>query len=563
MAEAISTSTWFQPREPADCPVCREARTALSAERIVLAGGLAIDLLSGSGVVSLLQNVLLRVAQAVQASRVSVLVPEAVGRWRVFASSADHETHDILIDAERYPELLEVRRTVAPYVAADVDTAPEFKGALRVIRAAGVTGVAAFPIFVASPGVEPAVMKVSFFEPATPDRVAFATLAAHLLVHRLARLPRAEVAAQLGMPAPAASSTDAAALLKLLPIPACLVDAGGRIVHANARALWLVRGREPAAPDDPLQLRFRPDQPWAGATSRWEARVVGKKGELRVLGWSTKLGNERRLILMEPHPEARRRAHERAIRETLAQKLRELEDANALLAEYARVRDRFVSDAAHELKTPLSILRSYLDTLNDDLAAGLSVQQREFLAAAAHGAQRLQRLIDELLDLAALDAARLPMALGAVSSAGVIGAVLDELQPVATAARVALEGRVSDDMAVRADPDRLRQVLRNLVENGLKYTRPGGEVAVTTSRNGDRALLCVRDTGVGISADSLPRIWDEFVRLPGNHLSDGAGLGLAIVRRLVLAMGGRVWAESDPGSGSRFFVELPLWTGEG
>jgi signal transduction histidine kinase len=76
-------------------------------------------------------------------------------------------------------------------------------------------------------------------------------------------------------------------------------------------------------------------------------------------------------------------------------------------------------------------------------------------------------------------------------------------------------------------------------------------------------LLCVCDNGVGIPADALPHIFDEFVRVQGNGLSSGSGLGLAIVRRLVLAMGGRVWADSQAGSGSRFFVELPLWTGEG
>jgi signal transduction histidine kinase len=76
-------------------------------------------------------------------------------------------------------------------------------------------------------------------------------------------------------------------------------------------------------------------------------------------------------------------------------------------------------------------------------------------------------------------------------------------------------------------------------------------------------VLSVRDTGVGIPAESLPRIFEEFVRVPGNQIGDGSGLGLAIVRRLVLAMGGRVWAESVPAEGSSFFVELPLWTGAG
>ena len=100
------------------------------------------------------------------------------------------------------------------------------------------------------------------------------------------------------------------------------------------------------------------------------------------------------------------------------------------------------------------------------------------------------------------------------------------------------------------------------MENGLKYTRRGGEVTVDLSRQGDRGVISVHDNGVGISPEALPRIFDEFVRGPNSQAAEGAGLGLAIVRRLVLAMGGRVWVDSSPGQGSRFFVELPLWSGD-
>ena len=140
---------------------------------------------------------------------------------------------------------------------------------------------------------------------------------------------------------------------------------------------------------------------------------------------------------------------------------------------------------------------------------------------------------------------------------------MEELQPLAANAKVALLERAESELPVRADPERLRQVLRNLIENGLKHTRAGGELAVAAEKRGNRAVLCVRDNGVGIPAEPLPHIFEEFVRVPGNRPGKGAGLGLAIVRRLVLAMGGRVWAESTPGEGSSFFVELPLWTGAG
>jgi signal transduction histidine kinase len=562
MLERISATSWFPPQEPVDCVVCGAACETLSPEGLASAGALAVRLIACGRVVPLLEAAVASLARVVGPGRVAVLVPEVAGKWRVFTSTSGTETHDLVIDSERYPELSEVRRTGTPFLAPDVQSAPELKPARLFLAAAGVQGLAAFPIFRATASVEPVVLKLSFQHELEPSQLALVVLIAHQLVHKLARLPQGDVASQLGIPLPPTEASDPRSLLRLLPLPAAVIDAEGRIVHANPRATWLLLGRD-AAPGDEQVLGLRPERPWLARGSRWEAKLTTGTAELPVLGWSSQVGTERFLVLLEPHPEARRREHERRIRRTLAEKLRELEAANIRLAENARVRGRFVSDAAHELKTPLAILRSYLETLRDDLSEGLTGQQHEFLEAAAHGARRLQRLIDELLDLAALESGHLPLSLGMVASWDVVQAVMEELQPLAAHASVALRATGEPDLTVRSDHERLRQVLRNIIENGLKYTRPGGQVTVSMQKNGDRAILCVSDSGVGIPAEALPHIFDEFVRVPGNQLGEGAGLGLAIVRRLVLAMGGRVWAESSPDAGSRFFVELPLWTGEG
>jgi len=561
MAEAISATTWFPPQEVPDCPLCEHARERLSPEGAAVAGVVAVDLVARTHVMAVVRAVVTRLARAFAPGRVSLLVPEAAGRWRVLVSSARHETQDLVIDSERYPELLETSRTSAPYVVPDVSSAGELRSAREFLERAGVRSLAAYPVFRASPAAESAVLKVSFHQPAGEDQLALATLVAHLLLHRLSRVPLTEVASHLGLPPPADSA--AQTQLRLLPLPALVLDGSGAVLRANSRARWLLAGRRSAATDDPLQLRLQPERPWEAHGTRWEATLVREPDEVHVIGWAASLPGDRHLVLIEPHPEARRRVRERAIRHTLASKLRELENANALLAEYARVRDRFVSDAAHELKTPLAILRSYLEALSEDLAPGLTQQQLEFVRGAAHGADRLQRLTDELLDLAALESGHLPLALGPVSIRTAVGTAIEELRPLARSAGVGLGHDDIAEITIRADEKRLRQVLRNLIENGVKFTRPAGEVRVTAQLRDDRALLCVSDTGVGIPADALPRIFDEFVRVQANTLSNGSGLGLAIVRRLVLAMGGRVWADSLAGSGSRFFVELPLWTGEG
>ncbi|HPC83021.1 MAG TPA: HAMP domain-containing sensor histidine kinase [Thermoanaerobaculaceae bacterium] len=251
-----------------------------------------------------------------------------------------------------------------------------------------------------------------------------------------------------------------------------------------------------------------------------------------------------------------------ALQSGLPARLAELEAANRRLEELARLRARFVSDAAHELKTPLAILRSYLEALSTDLVAGLDREQRDFLAAAEEGARRLQRLVEELLDLAALESGNLPLQLGAVDAPSALRDAFEELRPLACRGGVDLRLGPLASVTARADPVRLAQVLRNLLDNALKYTPPGGQVRLACRRRGNHAVLEVTDTGVGIPAEELPRIFDEFFRARHTPASDGAGLGLAIVRRLVQAMGGRIDVTSQRGAGSRFAVELPAWTGE-
>ncbi|MGE5236908.1 MAG: sensor histidine kinase [Acidobacteriota bacterium] len=561
MPERIAVNAWFPQPELTECSLCRETRSVLAPTTAALAGEVALDLMALGRVPALLGAALSRLARGLGSGRVAVLVPEAGGKWRVFASSDLDQTHDLMIDSDRYPELLEVRRTGVPFIARSVDSTPNLVLSRQMLAAAGVRAVAVFPIFLAAPSGEPVVLKVSLARELDPQDEAFATLVAHLLVHRLALLPTQEAAHQLGLSSAPAGGPNPAALLRLVPVPALVVDDDGRVIHANPRAAWMLRGREGRTSSGSVILRLEPERIWLGQDPRWEATLVSGSHP-RLLGWSNRVGENRTLVLLDQHPEERRHSQDSRIRSALAQKLHELEAANTLLEEHARKRARFVSDVAHELKTPLAIQRSYLETLSGDLSEGLSQEQREFLAAALHGAERLHRLVEELLDLAALESGNLPLTLEPVSSEALADQVIADLEPLAERHGVTLRRDGDPNATIRADRERLAQVLRNLVENGIKYGRAGGEVTVLFERLADRALFTVRDNGIGIPSDALPSIFEEFVRAPGNTASDGVGLGLAIVRRSVMAMGGRVWVDSDTGRGSRFFVELPLWTGE-
>ena len=550
---------WFAASPAARCPVCAGVSQNLSAAFRSSAAMLAQTLLTTSQFPAMAQSTVTTLADTLHPGRISVVVPEMGGMWRVFVSSESQASQDLLIAAERYPELLEVRRTGAPFLAPVIADSPPLAEHHPVLAAAGIQGLAAFPVWTPPGSADPLILKLASRRPLGDQDLAFAILAAHLLVHRLESLPPVTVFRHLLPIRAPVDETAGGFLLHQLPLGAVLVDRDGRILESNARAEWLTRALGPETGRAPT-LRLNPPQPWEHSSSRWEATLVTDSQPTPVLGWSRTDRDGRTLVLLEPHPEAKRRDRERQIQQSLSLKIQELAEANVRLEEYAALRSRFVSDAAHELKTPLAILRSYLETLASDLSSGLTPEQEEFLRAATVGAVRLQSLVEALLDLAALEAGHAPLDLRPIEARRVIDDVVQEMLPAARDAGIGLRTLDSPEtLVLRADPDRLGQVLRNLVDNGIKYTGRGGQVAISCHHHGERALLVVEDTGIGVAADMLPTIFEEFVRGAGQESARGAGLGLAIVRRLVLAMGGRVWAESQERRGSRFSVELPIW----
>ena len=215
---------------------------------------------------------------------------------------------------------------------------------------------------------------------------------------------------------------------------------------------------------------------------------------------------------------------------------------------------RFVADASHELRTPLAVMRSEIEVALG--SAALSPEAREVLQSAQEEVARLSRMVDNLLTLARIDEGNLPLLRESVEMMDVATRVVSMLRPLANekGVRLSIHG---DAGRVRADRDRLQQAVTNLVDNAVKYTGAGGRVRVTGWRRDGEAGLTVSDTGPGIPAEVLPRIFDRFVRAdPARTRRDGSGLGLAICKEIIEAHGGRVWAESEPGRGSSFSIAL-------
>jgi signal transduction histidine kinase len=213
-----------------------------------------------------------------------------------------------------------------------------------------------------------------------------------------------------------------------------------------------------------------------------------------------------------------------------------------------------LDDVAHDLRTPMARLRASAER---GLAAGDPQRQREALSDCLEESDRVLSMLDTLMDISEAETGTMRLTLATVPAAPLVDEVLSLYEDVAEDKGLRIEQAVPGDLAVRADRDRLRQALANLVDNAVKYTPDGGVVRVEGARDGGDAVLRVRDTGPGIAAEDLPRIWDRLYRADRSRTTRGLGLGLSLVKASVHAQGGRVEASSTPGQGAVFTIHLP------
>jgi two-component system sensor histidine kinase BaeS len=224
----------------------------------------------------------------------------------------------------------------------------------------------------------------------------------------------------------------------------------------------------------------------------------------------------------------------------------------ATLARSQGLERQFLMSVSHDLRTPLTSIRGFAEAISDGTASDTSRAARVIAAEA----RRLERLVGDLLDLAKLDARQFSFSVRPVDVCEVVRETADGFERSAEDAGLTVDVRVPDHALVaEVDPDRLAQVVANLVENGLKFAAT--RIEVSAAADGDGALIVVRDDGPGIPAEDLPRVFERLyqsTRTPARQV--GSGLGLAIVAELVATMGGRVDAASGPDGGTRFAVTL-------
>ncbi len=341
--------------------------------------------------------------------------------------------------------------------------------------------------------------------------------------------------------------------------PVVIVDGSGRVAAANPSAQRLLGdlGPELVGLDltrAPWELLDEHGEPMDVADSaEMTARTTGERAFATV---GLRVGDETRWVEVAAHP--LERSGQRWIAATYNDVSERLRIQAALKqAEAAdRAKSDFLSRMSHELRTPLNAVLGFAQLLQiDELAPNQQEAVDQILRAGHH----LLGLLNEVLDLERITSGRLDVHVQPVRVMPVLQEAVELAQPLAVASGIAIDVRSSRDGTVHvlADDQRLRQVLLNLITNGVKFNRPHGRVTVTVHVVHDAFVIRVADTGPGIAPDDFDRIFTPFERLDADRRGiDGAGVGLALAKRLTEAMGGAIGVESSPGEGTTFFLVL-------
>ena len=235
-------------------------------------------------------------------------------------------------------------------------------------------------------------------------------------------------------------------------------------------------------------------------------------------------------------------------------------EAERLRREKQMMRENFVTLVSHQLRSPLASARQYFGVIKEGFAGDVTDKQKQIIETAGKYLDDLMQLINDWLDMARIDSGRIAEKFEAVALETVLLEILDGLAASTEAGKVTLGLRLSADTpAVHGDRDSLKQAITNLVSNAIRYNRQGGTVTINTRQQGNDVVIEVCDTGIGISRDDIPFIFDEFFRVKSSQTRaiSGTGLGLPIAKRIIEAHHGHIQVDSELGKGTTFTIFLP------
>jgi signal transduction histidine kinase/DNA-binding response OmpR family regulator len=249
------------------------------------------------------------------------------------------------------------------------------------------------------------------------------------------------------------------------------------------------------------------------------------------------------------------------LEEKVSQRTSELQAANQELARANKLKSEFLANVSHELRTPLSAIIGFSQILLDGIDGPVNEEQHQDILQVNRSGQSLLALINQILDLSKIEAGKMELSMERVDLPALITAVLDSISPLAQEKGLQIDTRYAIGLpAVEADPGRLKQIVINLLSNAVKFTERG-QIEIMAQPSGRMVRIAVKDTGIGITAESQKVIFEEFVQGDGSSTRrhGGTGLGLSIVRKLVEMHGGAITVVSEPGVGSTFTFTVPAW----
>jgi PAS domain S-box-containing protein len=253
----------------------------------------------------------------------------------------------------------------------------------------------------------------------------------------------------------------------------------------------------------------------------------------------------------------------RVMNEDLLARTEEAEHLRGVAEEANQAKSTFLAVMSHELRTPLNAISGYVQILEMGIHGPVTAAQRDTLGRIDRSQRHLLRLINDVLNLARIEAGRVDYLVEAVAAAELVASVTPMIEPQMGSKGVVFTVEVPSELVVRADREKAQQILLNLLGNAVKFTPAGGRVRVDADRSageGRELLLRVHDTGIGIPPGKLDAVFEPFVQVDASRTraAEGSGLGLAISRNLARGMGGDITARSVPGEGSTFTLALPL-----
>ncbi len=257
----------------------------------------------------------------------------------------------------------------------------------------------------------------------------------------------------------------------------------------------------------------------------------------------------------------------RMLNQSLERRSAELAAANRELSERSqeaeratRLKSEFMASMSHELRTPLNTILGFSELLSEENSGPLNDKQKRFLTHIQRDASHLLELINDVLDLSKIEAGRLELRLEKFPMAVAVAEVLTSIRPLAATKSINLDSNLDTHLSLEADRLRFKEILYNLLSNAIKFTPSGGRVWIESSLVESAVCIVVGDTGIGIAPEDQQPIFESFRQASATTkgVREGTGLGLAISKKLVEHHGGKLWVESEPGKGSRFFFTLPL-----